>query len=365
MKTQIIFGIIVSFMFAACSKTQNMDTQSKLPTVEVVRPKQTALHTTIAASGIIANSEEIVLSFKTGGIVEAVSVEEGQYVQKGQMLAKLNTTELDAQLGQANLNLEKLKRDESRLKQLVRDTTATLEQLQNVQTVLSSQQQQVQSLAYNRQQALLHAPASGFILKKQVNAGEFKTPGTPVFVIGSNSDSKNESKIGLSQKWTFKVSISDRDRVKLRENQRTIITLDAISNTEFEGTVIKLSSIPDAQTGTYDCYVSFNPGYANVVYGLSGKLSIPHQSEQQYTELPLEALNAANANTAFIYTVNTDTIVEKQTIRIHNINKTTVSLEEQLSSDVQVVVTGKNNVVPGQKVKIVHFENYAQNRIRP
>ncbi len=358
MKTQIIFGIIVSIMFSACSKTQKTDTQSKLPTVEVVRPKQAALHTTIAASGIIANSEEIVLSFKTGGIVETVSVEEGQYIQKGQLLAKLNTTELDAQLGQANLNLEKLKRDESRLKQLVRDTTATLEQLQNVQTVLSSQQQQVQSLAYNRQQALLYAPASGFILKKQVNAGEFKTPGAPVFVIGSNSDSKNE-------KWTFKVSVSDRDRVKLRENQHTIISLDAISNTEFEGTVVKLSSIPDAQTGTYDCYVSFNPGNANVVYGLSGKLSIPHQSEQQYTELPLEALNAANANTAFIYTVNADTIVEKQTIRIHNINKTTVSLEEQLSSDIQVVVTGKNNVVPGQKVKIVHFENYAQNRIRP
>ncbi len=31
----------------------------------------------------------------------------------------------------------------------------------------------------------------------------------------------------------------------------------------------------------------------------------------------------------------------------------------------QVIITGKNNVVTGEKVKIVHSENYAQNRIKP
>jgi len=103
--------------------------------------------------------------------------------------------------------MEKLKRDEYRLSQLVIDTVATLEQLQNAQTILSSGQQQLRSLEFNRQQAYISAPAAGFILKRQVNLGEFKTPGAAVFVIGGNADSK-------AGKWTFKISVSDRDRVK-------------------------------------------------------------------------------------------------------------------------------------------------------
>jgi len=346
MKVQFIYTCIIAIsIFSSCGNKQEKIID-QTPIVETISPTQSKIRTVIASSGVISNSEEIVLSFKTGGMVESVYAEEGQYVEKGQILARLNTTELDAQLEQSKLNVDKLKRDEYRLSQLVKDTVATLEQLQNAQTVLSSGQQQLRSLEFNRQQAYISTPASGFILKRQVNPGEFKTPGAAVFVIGSNANSK-------AGKWTFKISVSDRDRVKLVVGLQTIITLDVMPDKEFEGTIIKLSSVPDTKTGTYDCYVTFDPQTENVVYGLSGKLSIPHESEQSFTEMPLEALVGADGNTAVIYTLNSDNIVEKQTISIRSINKQAVSLDEYLPADLRIITSGKNKVRVGEKAKPV------------
>ena len=345
MKSKLIYtGIIIIALATSCGEKQDKIT-SQIPVVETIFPEQGNVQTTITASGSVSNSEEIMLSFKTGGIVETVFVEEGDYIENGYLLAKLNTTELDAQIEQVKLNIEKYRRDEYRLSKLVKDTIATLEQLQNVQTILAAQEQQLRGLEFNRQQAFFRAPASGIILRKQVNVGEFKAPGNPVLVIGSNDGIKGG-------KWTFRSSLSDKDRVSLNEGQRAIITLDVITGKEFEGTICRLSSVPDIKTGTYDCYVSFDSQNENIVYGLSGKLNIPYKSERQFTMLPLDALLGIEGHSAIIYTLDNNGIVGKQNVSIHAINNEGMaSLNEQLPSTLQVIVSGKNNVTPGQKAE--------------
>lgn len=334
------YHIILILLFTSCAHQLPPATEIRL-VVEVVYPQMGKQTVTLAASGMIANSEEISLSFKTGGMVEQVNAEEGQYVQKGALLARLNITELDAQLQQSDLNISKLQRDESRLIKLVKDTTATIEQLQNTQTSLSTAKEQKRGLEYNKQQGYLYAPSAGFILKRTVNPGEFKSPGSPVFTLGSNTS---------DGKWVFKISVSDKDRIQLHMDQKTMITLDALPGKSFNGNIIKLSSIPDAQTGTYDCYVSFDPGTTNIVYGLTGKLSVEYESSEAYTTLPLDALTGVDGNDAIVYTIGADSLVERKSVHIHSINSKTVSIEEQLNA--AVITAGKNDVIPGKRVKI-------------
>ncbi len=90
----------------------------------------------------------------------------------------------------------------------------------------------------------------------------------------------------VSPQWTFKASFRERDRVRLQENQPIIVKLDAIPHKDFEGTVSELSFIPDAETGMYDCYVSFHSHDTNVVYGLSGQLHISYQVERPNHAVP-------------------------------------------------------------------------------
>lgn len=339
-----LYYFLIVLLLVSCG-SQPPPVKESPAVVKVIYPQTGKQNITMAASGMIANSEESSLSFKTGGMVEQVNVEEGQYVQKGTLLARLNVTELDAQLQQSDLNIRKLQRDESRLAQLVKDTTATLEQLQNVQTSLSTAREQKRGQEYNKQQAFLYAPAAGFILKRSVNPGEYKSPGSPVFVLSSNT---------ANSKWIFKISVSDKDRMQLKMGQKTVITLDALPGKSFTGTVIKLSDIPDEQSNTYDCFVSFDPGTANVVYGLTGKLSIAYESTDTYTTLPLEALMGVDGKDAIIYTLTADSIVERKAVHIHSINSQTVSLEESLPVGTAIITAGKNDARPGKKVKVIN-----------
>lgn len=339
----IFFSLTVCM--SACKSKKDKIVHEPDPLVQITYPKQEKLAYTITASGSIASSQQIELSFKTGGMVEKIFVKEGDYVHKGQLLAQLNRTELDAQLAQSNLELNRYQRDIKRLNVLVRDTIVTLEQLQNMETAFATAKARKEAIAYNSSQSAIYAPAAGVVIKRQVSPGEFKPAGATALIIGSNDQNK---------RWFFKVSVSDRDRIRLQPGQKAQLTLDVLPDHSFEGTVAELATVPNKETLTYDCYFSFEPGNIAVMYGLSGKISLIHNSEELYTTLPLETLSDVNDQQAYIYTVSGSSTAVKRKVHMLRINKNEVLLQENLDAGTAVISTGKNKVEAGKKVKITN-----------
>ncbi|MEY4515571.1 MAG: hypothetical protein RLZZ450_7693, partial [Pseudomonadota bacterium] len=68
----------------------------------------------VRASGTLGARHELELSFKVGGVVREVRFEEGARVKKGQLLASVDPTEIEAQLAQAQQTLDKAERDTTR-----------------------------------------------------------------------------------------------------------------------------------------------------------------------------------------------------------------------------------------------------------
>ena len=136
---------------------------------------------TLQYSGLIASNAEARLSFKIGGIVARIYVKEGDHVSRGQLLATLDLTEIDAQVQQATQNVEKSTRDEDRLKNLYKDTVASLEQVQNIHTQVSVATEALRIAQFNRQYAQIRAAADGTILQKFMNEGEYALPPAPPY----------------------------------------------------------------------------------------------------------------------------------------------------------------------------------------
>lgn len=343
---RIIAVVMPAITLASCHSRKNK-TQAALapPVVEVVNPQYVIPAHTIAASGIITSSIQSDLSFKNAGMVEKVLITEGQYVQQGQLLAQMNTVELNSQLQQAEYRLGQYQRDIQRLEPLVKDTFATLEQLQNTHTAMATSQAQKEALQYVKEQFSLYAPASGIILKKLVSPGEYKQAGAVVFQLGSNEQ---------AGRWLFKVSVSDKDRLMMQQNQEAAIVLDAMPGVVLKGKVYKLSLVPAAGTLTYDCYIAFDPGKTEVVYGLTGKLILKEQSRKLLPTLPLEALSALNDSTAIISTVAADLTVQQQQVHLLQITGSNAVLTDALPAGLQVITAGRNNTETGKKVTITH-----------
>lgn len=86
----------------------------------------------ILATGLVASQEEARLGFKTGEVITAMLVDAGDRVQRGQTLAQLDTTELEAAVRQAAAHQERAARDVSRAEKIYDQGVIAEQQAQGI-----------------------------------------------------------------------------------------------------------------------------------------------------------------------------------------------------------------------------------------
>jgi len=112
----------------AASTDAGLPDETDVTTVKLVTVNTESVQDSILAAGLVTTEQEANLSFKIGGVIDRIYVREGQTVSQGELLASLKVTEINTQLDQANLALDKAQRDYSRAGNLYKDSVGTLEQ---------------------------------------------------------------------------------------------------------------------------------------------------------------------------------------------------------------------------------------------
>ena len=285
----------------------------------------------VVASGLVSSAEEARLSFKVGGIINKMFVNEGQPVRKGQLLATLDLTEIDAQVGQAQLANEKAERDLGRVKSLYADTAATLEQLQNATTGQSVSKQALTIAQFNRNYAQIRASVDGTVTRKVTNAGEYVAAGASVYLISGNRRAD----------WVVRVGVSDKDWARLQPGNRASVRLDAYPDRTFSGTVSELAQAADPVNKLYEVEVKINPGTAKFAPGLFANVTLVPARSRSYAVVPVEAIVEGNGQDGFVYVVADDRRkVRKIPVQIGYLDGDKVLLTNGLSGVKQVVTAG-------------------------
>lgn len=266
----------------------------------------------IVCTGIVASDQEARLSFKTGGVIASLSVDEGETVRKGQLLGSLSLNEINAQVAQANEGVEKARRDLQRAESLFQDKAATTEQVQNAKTGLTVAEQNLNIAKFNQQYSSIVSPVNGKVLRKLMNEGELAGPGSPVFIV--ESDQSNDRIV--------KTTVSDVDWVRLSLNDTAKIELDAYPGIEFTAIVAEIAAAADQMTGTFPIKLRFVNLSKAAATGMVGKITITPQKPETQMLVPMEALYEANEGKAMIYVLNSDKkTVSRKEIKIINILK--------------------------------------------
>src|SRR5271155_3876762 len=97
---------IAIFWGAACDAPVMPMTTLQRATVDVVHPRQGAIAKTIDLPGDVVGYYEAALHAKVTGYLKSISVDKGDSVKKGQVLADLEVPELQSNLVSAQANLE-------------------------------------------------------------------------------------------------------------------------------------------------------------------------------------------------------------------------------------------------------------------
>lgn len=294
------------------------------------------------ASGILTSSAEQRLSFKIGGIIRKVYVVEGDVVRAGQLLASLDKTEIDAQVAQAQQGLLKAERDLARVEGLYRDSSATLELLQNATTGREVAKETARIASFNQQYAEIRASRGGKIIKKLINEGEITGPGMPALVLfetGTND-------------WVVRINVSDRDWARLSLGMPAQIRMDAYEGVTFNGKVKELAPAADPASGLYPVEIRIQAQGKRFAPGLFAEVDITPASSRPYTMIPVEAIVEGDGQSAFVFALQADgTTVKKMPVRVAFLEGNQAVISSGLEGVTEVVTSGAPYLTEKKKVR--------------
>lgn len=342
--------LLVTFLFTivACADNETKETSGisavKPPNVFYVRTApvtMSGLDDVIHVTGVIQSDTEARPSFKTGGVIARTFVDEGDLVKKGQLLAQLNMTEIEAQATQAKFAVEKSLRDLQRVENLYRDSIATLEQFQNAGTAVDMAKKSLQIAEFNVAYSQIHSPIEGKVIKKLMQEGEITGPGVPVYYI-----------MGVKQSdWKLVAGLTDKNWGKIKKGEKAKITLDAYPGWIIDSEVKRLADVANPMSGTLDVELSIPVKDKRIAAGMLAYIEIIPSVKQEYIIIPVEALVSSNGRTGIVF-VPRDGTAEKRTVMIQQFEGERVAIQSGLEGATEVITAGSGFLEDGDRISI-------------
>lgn len=146
----------------------------------------------ISISGLLLPDEEVSLSFETSGKITSINFTEGTHVKEGQLLAKVNDAQLQAQLRKLEVQLKLAEDRVFRQNALLEKEAVSKEAYEQVQTDLAMLKAEIDMVKANIAFTELRAPFDGIIGLRQVSEGAYATPSTVVATLTRISPLKIE-----------------------------------------------------------------------------------------------------------------------------------------------------------------------------
>lgn len=345
MRPVIHFSLIVFLFLTGCQKKSDAGADRQAVPVRTAAVSTQRLSEPVRTSGILSSSAVMKLSFKTGGPIDKIYVEEGQKVRKGKLLASLKLDEIRAYAEQAKSGYDKAQRDFTRAQNLYRDNAVSLELIQDAETGLSVAKSNLDIAEFNLAHSTVTAPSDGRILKRLAEENEIIGPGYPAFVFGTEGS-----------RWVVKVGLTDRDAVRLSVGDSASVFLGAFPNRRFSASVRTISGAPDSQSGLFEAELDIQNNSEAMTNGLMAEAEIYPSQKKEYRVIPFEALADVRDVRAIVYTVTPELTARRIPVTVGFLADDWVAVEKGLEETEHVVSEGAAYLSDGMSVRIVDGE---------
>lgn len=187
----------------------------------------------VEALGTLTADETVVIAPEIAGRVVALGFKEGERVQKGQDLVKLDTALLDAELKQFQADLGLARDTYERNRSLVQRGSGTQVALEQATAQLASSEAKVQLVKAKLAQSTILAPFSGVVGLRAVGVGDYVSVGKPLITLTSVDPIKID----------FRVPEIYLGQVKV--DQPVQLKIDAIPDRAFTGKIYAIDPVVD------------------------------------------------------------------------------------------------------------------------
>jgi len=360
------------FHLMSCSdkdSSQEEVNHRKVP-VKVYKVDRGKLTSYLNVSGTTLPFEKAKVGSKVEGIIQEISVDEGDRVKKGQVLIRLDPkdflldidradaalTTAHAELERAKHDLEQKSEDWRRLSALYERKAIAKHRYDSMKAAFSIAQAKVKScqaqikekeaelkLAEKRyQDSVVKAPFNGVVTKKMLHEGEVSS------LWAYNWEALEVMNLN---KIKVECEVSEKWKSQLREGMEAIIKFDAYSEEKFLGEVTTINPMVDPLQRTFRVKIIIpNPEY-RLTAGMFTRIKIGLEVKEGILIIPeKEILERPDGH--FIFVVK-DGVVKRRKISLGIKEGERVEITEGLKEGEMIVIEGSHRLQDGYKVEAV------------
>lgn len=313
----------------------------------------------LSLTGTIAAKTTLNLSFRAGGQVIERLVEVGQWVEAGQLLARIDSIEqqsglrsAEAELAAANAQLVQARSHYNRQQSLLTQgfTTqgqfgAAQEALQRTQAAVAAAESQLENARDMMSYTQLYAPHAGVITARNIETGQLVQAAQTAYVLAA--DSGRDAIFDVQENLAANASTAER-----MDTLRVDLSLISDPNIVTSGLMSEVSPVVDARTGTVRVKVSLDSTPAEMTLGapVTGSLRLP---SRKGVELPWSALTS-DAGTPAVWIVDRETNrVSLAPVEILSFERERLILSGGVEEGQSVVIAGTQMLGNGEYVDII------------
>ncbi|MGA7160438.1 MAG: efflux RND transporter periplasmic adaptor subunit [Bacteroidota bacterium] len=370
----LIIGVLFFVFSGGIASTEQVETA----TVSLTYPSQA--NTVLTASGYVVAQRKAAVASKGTGRLEYLGVIEGDVVKKGSIIGRLESSDVDAALGQAKASLNVAKAAVDQAKAELDDAKSNYERekslfsqnlaskadydpanarykkavagVTSAEASVSAAEAGVRSAEVQVEYTYIRAPFDGTVLTKDADVGDVITP------FGAASGSRGDL-VTLADMSSLEVEadVSESNIEKIHTGQPCEITLDASPDKRYHGQVHKIVPTADRAKATVLTKVQFEDRDDLVLPEMSAKVIFLSKESDKTTEnstpkisVPVSAITTRDGKkVAFL--LHDETVVETPVV-VGELMGSSIEVKEGLSVGDKVVVHPSEKLSSGSKIAI-------------
>lgn len=289
----VVIAVLAVAAFLILRKSEKP--QMKYKTAEIHRG---SIVNTVTATGTIEPIVQVEVGTQVSGIINHIYVDYNSVVKKGEVIAELDKTTLEADLASSSATLQSNKTEYEyqeknflrikglHEKKMVSDTDYETAEYQynKAKSSYEKSQSDITKARQNLEYATIYSPIDGVVIDRAVEEGQtvaasFNTP--TLFTIAND----------LRQMRVI-ADVDEADIGSVQDGQRATFTVDAYPDDVFEGTVtqVRLQATTESNVVTYEVVVNAPNPDLKLKPGLTANITIYTLQKDGVLLVPSKAL---------------------------------------------------------------------------
>lgn len=310
--------------------------------VEVAALKIGAISSNYETTAVLEAKEEAYVVARANGIVEHIYVEEGDYVEKGQPLAKLEQERYQLSVTRAKADLRGIQKELDKINKVYNQKLVSDDTFDKLSAQHESAKATLKLAELDLSETTIRAPISGFIAERNAKVGNL-----------TESFQRERMFYIVEQKQLYGiVHLPEKELSRVHKEQVASLSVTALGNQEVKAFVERISPVIDSETGTFKVTLRVPNEENHLKAGMFSKVKLNYDTHDNATLLPRKALlHIDDQINVFIVK---DGIATKVPVTIGYQEGQYVEITEGLEGSEKVVITGHHNLKDQANVEVVN-----------